>query len=224
MGDLTCDQVNEAAAGFALDILEPAQRASVAAHLIRCGTCRQAVTQTQKSAAELLALDGAAASIEPLPWADRSWSDSPWDDDDWTPSGGIRPVRTGRRRFRMVMSMAAAAVLLLGTTLGPEIEQAARPTQHPVATALLLADDQPVGIVNFYSGHPPLIEIEARHLPTSGKISCEVLAGDGTVLEVGSFKVYGGQASWARRVSQGEPSRVVLVDHTGTVVASASVQ
>lgn len=222
MGDLTCDEVNDAAAGYALDILDSAQRASVAAHLVRCGVCRETVTRTQSSAAELLALDGTDDRSEGLPWADRSWSDSPWDDDDWAPAGGHQ-VTSGRRRFRAVMTMAAVAVLFVGTTFGPEIEQSARPTERPVATGVLLADDQPVGTVNVYGGHPPVIEIEADHLPASGTVGYEVLGGDGTVLEVGRFTVYRGQASWAGRVDEGQPYRVMLVDHTGTVVATATV-
>ena len=43
MTDLTCAEVREAAAEFALDILEPAERSALAAHLLRCPACREEV-------------------------------------------------------------------------------------------------------------------------------------------------------------------------------------
>ncbi|HWE54592.1 MAG TPA: hypothetical protein VG435_03725 [Acidimicrobiales bacterium] len=223
MGDVTCDEVNDAAAGFALDILEPTKRASIAAHLIRCGACRATVTRTQDSAAELLDLAGGGGIQGPLPWDDRSWNDSPWDESDWTAHRSGHEGRPTRRRFRMVMTMAAAAVLLVGTTFGPELEQAARPSNHPVASAVLLADDQPVGTVKVFAGNPPVIEIEAQHLPASGRITCEMVGGDGRLVVIGSFKVFRGEASWAGRAASEPPAEMLLLDQGGVVVASASV-
>ncbi len=56
MIDLTCAEARDLAAEFALDILEPEERSAVAAHLLRCPTCRAEVSGMEVVSERLLDL------------------------------------------------------------------------------------------------------------------------------------------------------------------------
>lgn len=208
MGDLTCDEVADSAPAFALDILEPEMRARVAAHLIRCPACRRTVTEMQESAADLL---GVVGGTEP----DERDCPAVYDAFD------VRPVR---RRFRMVVSMAAAAMLLVGTTFGPELAQRPGPPGTLVGTGVLVAGDQTVGRVQFYAGRTPVIEVQAESLPTSGTLGVVLTYSDGTASRIGQIEVTGGHATWVGAEPPGRTniSSVILVDSTSHQVASAA--
>lgn len=208
MHELTCTEVADSAPSFALDILEPQVRARVAAHLIRCPGCRQTVTDMEESAAELLDLDARAG----------------WDEPEWPADYDLPPVRPGRRRLRNVITMAAAAALFVGTTFGPELS--GHGTNRPIASAVLLAGDQVVGTVLFFAGHTPIIEVEADHLPASGKLGVVVAYTDGSATKLGEVRVRSGHAAWAgAEPAHGSGiSRVVLVDSTLHQVATAAIQ
>lgn len=211
MHDLTCAEVFDAAPQFALDILEASRRSEVAAHLIRCPGCREAVAGMQASAAELLDLDGA------------SWGRVPVVE----PAGAVpAPLRPGRRRFRLVVTMAAAAALMMGSALGPEIEAAAshhRPA--PTARAELLDGSVAVGYVDFYAGRRPALDVQVTRGPHSGRVVFETLNLDGTVTPLGSFGLYDGRGYWsmASPLDLARVSSLALVDPQGRVLASASL-
>lgn len=209
MRDLFCYEVADSAPGFALDILEPQMRARVAAHLIRCPECRQSVSDMQDSAAELL---GSADGAD-------------WERQEWTADEGSEELRPARRRFRMAVCVAAAAVLFIGTTLGPELGQGERGAVRPAGTGVLVADGQTVGTVQFYTGRSPIIEIRADHLPASGTVGVVLAYTDGTARRIGEIQVRGGRATWAGSEPSATTSvtSVVLVDSTLHPVASASV-
>jgi hypothetical protein len=217
--DLTCDEVNDSAAGFALDILEPAARASVAAHLIRCPGCRDTVSGMQDSAAQLLDV-GVDPATEHMPAAgDRpggDWADDPWDESDWA---GRRVVRPARRRLRLVVTVAAAALFLVGTTFGPEIEQSSNTVGPAIASAPLVSAGSTVGAVHFYAGRAPAVEIEIEGLAVNGRMACELLAADGTIYPVGVLLVIAGRAGWSApdKVSPGALSDVLLLDGSDLV-------
>lgn len=208
MRDLTCIEVADSAPGFALDILEPETRARVAAHLIRCPECRRTVTDMEDSAAELLGLDGSPAA---------------WPEDYPDEYFEIPAVRPARRRLRMVVTMAAAAALFVGTTFGPELTS--RSSGRPIASGVLLAGEQTVGTVQFYAGGTPVIEVEADHLPASGRLGVVVSYSDGTARRIGAIQVKGGHAAWAATepAHSGGASTVILVDSTLHEVAAASI-
>lgn len=220
MSDLTCDEVFDAAPQFALDILEPARRSRVAAHLIRCPRCRATISEMQESAAALLDLDGADWSRAPIGGA-------PAEGDPW--SGPVEPTevvsRTGRRRLRIVVTLAAAALLMVGTTLGPEIEAARNRPAAPIARAELLDGGNPVGYVNFYSGSQPSLDLQVTGISARGSVICESLNLDGTVTRLGSFGLYQGHAYWAfgGPFEPGRMSSLMLVDGQGRVLASTSM-
>ena len=208
MHDLTCVEVVDSAPGFALDILEPRTRARVAAHLIRCPECRQAVTEMEESAAQLLDLDGSPE----------------WEaEGHWNESEELPPVRPARRRLRMVVTMAAAAALFVGSTFGPEL--AAHRSERPIASGVLIAGDKTVGTVRFFAGGMPMVEVEADHLPASGRLGVVLTYSDGSARRVGYIQVRDGHAVWAATepAHGGGISSVVLVDPTLHQVAAASV-
>ena len=237
MGDFSCQEVTESAPAFALDILEPAARARVAAHLIRCPGCRETVSGMQDSAARLLDLGEPGTDHE---WTDAEWTDHEWAGREWTGDGWAGDGWTGdgwagdnvdadddrppRRRLRVVLSLAAAAVLLVGSTLGPELEQAARSPGDPVATAVLLAAGHPVGAVRFYGGANPGIDVEVRGLPGKGHMSLVLVTREGTARLIGQLVVSRGQADWfgTDPVAVADIEAIVLVDSTRNQVASTA--
>ena len=233
MHDLTCAEVADAAPRFALDILEPQARADVAAHLLRCPTCRVEVSGMQESAARLL--DVGADDRRGLPWAEE-----PYGPPDWpgpSEQSGGRPVAPGRRRLRLVLTLAAAALLMVGTTFGPEIQQASSRTGPLVARADILAGDRQVGTVSIFAGsgsgstaRVPALEIVVEGL-AGPRVTCELVGADGRVTPLGTIRLYGGRATWAtgyRLSTPGStgsraPADILLLDTSGHVVARAAL-
>jgi hypothetical protein len=208
--DLTCDEVSDSAPGYALDILEPEARDSVAAHIERCRICRETVIRTRASADELLDIG------EPA-WDDQIWPD--------LPDVGMVAVRPARRRLRLALTMAAVMALMVGTTLGPEIEQAAVPKSTPTVSAVLVSGQQQVGSVEIFAGRPALIRVQAQNLgPTTGRIRCELVDSTGKVVSLGQFRLDQGRAGWAapEPTGMGSIRAVTLVDGGGHLVATAS--
>lgn len=207
VGDFSCREVTDSAPAFALDILEPNARARVAAHLIRCPECRETVTDMQDSAARLLDLGE--------PWMEEAWPDE----------DGAIDSRPPRRRLRVVLSLAAAAMLLVGSTLGPELETAARGPDKPVASAVLLSAGQPVGAVRFYSGTRAGVEIEVRGLAGKGSMSVVLVTREGRARQIGQLVVTKGQAGWfgAEPVALADVEGLVLLDANRNQVASAAL-
>jgi hypothetical protein len=83
-----------------------------------------------------------------------------------------------------------------------------------------------VGTVNFYRHHVPAVELAVKGLSAKGRMTCEVVGVDGTVVAIGSFKLYEGSGYWASSTSH-DPSRLAsfdLVDSAGRVVAVANGQ
>ena len=228
MNDLTCREVADSAPGFALDILEPAARAQVAAHLIRCPGCRETVSGMQDSAARLLDLGDPWSEAE---WpGGAEWSELPggpdWSDwPEWPADTDLPEVRPARRRLRVAVTMAAAALLLVGTTLGPEFEQAATTPAKPVATAALIAGGQPVGTVRIYAHPTPAIDVQVSGLSASGTLTVVLVTADGRVHRLGRLQLARGRGAWIgpEPVSAAQVNGVALVDPSGADVASAGV-
>jgi hypothetical protein len=205
--ELTCEAVRDAAPRFVLDILDPVTRSEVAAHLVRCPRCREAISDMQVAADGLLQL--------PPPPAEEEGSRSD-------------PVVPGRRRFRVAVTLAAAALLLIGTTFGPEVIRRSTPVPAILASARIIDGQQVVGTVYFYAvgpGKPPSLGIEVRGLSTKGPLSCEAVATNGTVVRLGTLKLDQGRGYLfsSDRLDRAHLSAVVLRDATGRVVASAGL-
>jgi len=101
MTNLTCAMARDAAAEYALDILEPEERSALAAHLVRCPACRAEVDAMSDVATRLIEL---VPGTEPPLGFDRrvlarvrDITPAPW-------SKRLVPLRT--RRARLLAAVA----------------------------------------------------------------------------------------------------------------------
>lgn len=214
---MTCAEVDDSAPGYALDILDPGRRQSVASHLLRCGRCRETVSRTQESADRLLDIgadraDPELMNTEPLP-------------DDWFVDAETDAVRPPRRRLRAAATMAAVMVLVVGTTLGPEIEQATRSVPKPTLAVPLMTAAGTVGSVRIYPGQPPVVQVDVTDLPGSGTLRADLVDAAGRVESLGQFRLAGGRAGWASTEPRDmtHPKSLILADSAGRVLASAAL-
>jgi hypothetical protein len=206
---MTCAEVRDAAAEYALDIIEPAERAAVAAHLIRCPVCRRELQAMQESATRLL--DLVPGTEPPLGFDERVMHRL---------GAAMRPAR---HRFRMIATLAAAVLLVVGSTFGVELTQSGTNTRRVLAATPFLSNGTPVGEVDMYAGNPPGLDMWVRGMSVRGRITCVVVTDAGAT-NIGSFVLHHGEAYWNvpdKAVLSGL-SGVQLLDETGHVVASAS--
>ncbi len=159
MTELTCTQVRDAAAEYALDILEPGERSGIAAHLLRCPACREDVESMSGVATRLLEL---VPGTEPPLGFDRRVLARVR---DLTPASRSvrwfgRGDRHGGRRARLmvaVATVAAAAALVFGS-LGWFMGRSNHGTSHRVLIeAAFHQDGRDVGSVYVYRGQSGLV-------------------------------------------------------------------
>jgi hypothetical protein len=213
MREMNCSQVQDAAAEFALDVLDPEERSIVAAHLIRCSACRAEVDSMQAAAGRLLDL---VPGTEPPLGFDRRVMKR-------VDSAGLR----SRRRWRTALVTAAAAVfIVVGATVGVVETNSSHPaTPHLVSAAFIATGGQQVGEIKLYpAGRPPWVSMAIRGVAVHGPVSCQLIDHDGTVITLGSFALVNGMGSWGApdRWSTYDMSGARLVDATGQVLARAT--
>jgi hypothetical protein len=206
--EMNCVQVNESAAEFSLGILTPDEHDSVAAHLRACPACRLEVESMQSVSEQLLDL---IPGTEPPLGFDRR-----------VLSRVGSPLKPARRRFRIVATLAAAAVIAITATIGVDANHPSHPA--PVlASAVLYSEGHQVGKVYVRAGNPPWILMTMRSVGADGKVTCEVVGKDGSVTNVGTFWFEYGRGTWSTpdpAIKSGLAG-VRLVDDHGGVVASA---
>jgi hypothetical protein len=210
MHDLSCDEVRDAAAEFALDIISPDEKAAVAAHLVDCPACREDVGGMQESASRLL--DLVPGTEPPLGFDRRVLARAGYE------------LKPGRRRFRLVVTLAAAALLVIGSTFGAELGRTStHAPRQVVASASFYQGSVSVGEVYVYAGRPPWVQMTVRGLQVKGPVACEIVGPTGAVTKVGSFELVGGGGYWGAPVESGlaQLNSVDLVDVSGHVIASA---
>jgi Putative zinc-finger len=205
---MTCSEVTESAPEFALGILTPEEHDSVASHLQACPACRLEVESMQSLSRQLIDL---VPGTEPPLGFDRR-----------VLSRVGSPLRPARRRFRIIATLAAAAVIAIVATIGVD---AGRPS-HPapvLANAVLYDGSQQVGHVYLRAGNPPWIMMTVHSVGTGGKVTCEVIGKDGSVTNVGTFDFEYGRGAWSTPdpALKSGLAGVRLVDDHGDVVASA---
>jgi hypothetical protein len=205
---LSCDEVGEVAAEFALQVLPEPQRGQVAAHLSSCPGCR----------GEVEALNGIAARlVDLLPGTEP-------------PLGFDRTVlvRVGLRRRPRTRALAiavAAAVVVGMLQLGAEL--AFPRGSHPAAiapsvVAVFRDGGVPVGTLAT-SGRTPWVHVTVHGAAVSGPVSCWLVGRDGSVETLGLFDLVHGSGSWAvpDPGGLGGYHQARLVDRAGRVVATA---
>jgi anti-sigma factor RsiW len=212
MRELTCSEVQDSAAEFALDILDPQDRSIVAAHLIRCRACRAEVDSMQATAGHLLDL---VPGTEPPLGFDRRVMNH-------VDASGARV----RRRWRVTIGAAAAAVLIvLGATLGVVETSSSHPAAPHLVSAAFMAGGRQVGEIEVYANNQsPWVSMMVRGVSVQGPVSCQLVDRSGTVETVGSFDLVNGMGSWGAydRWNPNDMASARLVDAAGHVVASAT--
>ena len=209
MIELTCDEVRESAAEFALDILPSGVRSAVAAHMLRCPACREEIDEMEKIGWRLVDL---VPGTEPPLGFDRRVL------------ARVQPDRPRRRLVRAVITVAAAAAIAVAATIGAAgTSRSPHPGRTVLASAVLENGAKPIGEVYVYAGNPPWVSMTVQSVWVKGKVICEIIGMDGKVTNLGSFPVVHGGGSWfapdpaARSGLLG----VRLVDSSGQTVAAA---
>jgi hypothetical protein len=194
MNEPTCAEIRDAAAEFALDILEPAERGIVAAHLLRCPACRAEVDSMAGIGARLIEL---VPGTEPPLGFDRRVLARV---QQTRPHRGRARTVVGRRPcFSATLAAAAAAVALLFGTLG---WMAGRNTHHSTNKVILTAafnqDGRHVGNVEVYTspGGSPWLTMTVQGAAGSAKVSCELIGTNGKLTTIGAFGLVDGSGSW----------------------------
>jgi hypothetical protein len=209
---LSCAEVRNASAEFALDILPSPPRDGVAAHLIACEACCREVDALSRLARMLL---GVIPDTEPPLGFDRRVL------------AAARP-RRHRIRTALIAPTAIAASLVaaaigVGLTggLGPGNAPGGRSSPARLVSALREGPNV-VGSLTV-AGRPPWVSVTVKGLAVSGPVTCELVAPNGADATVGTFDLVRGSGSWAAPTSQ--VTRDVgarLVDRAGQVVAAAT--
>lgn len=205
MNDVTCEEVRDAAAEFALGILPGDERAPLAAHLLRCQECRREVEELGRVGDDLLDL---IPDAEPPLGFDRRVLAT------------VQPRRFRTPR-RWIAAGAAGVVAAAGLAAGLVLADGGSDHPHEL-TATLVAAGHPIGSV-YTEGRPPWIWMTVNHAPLSGHVTCDLVEADQTVVPLGSFDLVNGSGSWAAPEPAGT-ARVVgarLVSASGQVIAVA---
>jgi anti-sigma-K factor RskA len=217
MNDPTCTDVHDAAAEYALDILDSEERSAVAAHLLRCPECRREVAAMTSVGARLLDL---VPGTEPPLGFDRRVLARVGQ------TGGPRRRRWGGGRARLLAGMAsvAAAAAVIFGSLGwfPGRTTTHRPTPATL-TAHFFQGTRDVGEVYASGGNTPWLRMEVDGTTGTEKVTCELLATDGSVMRLGSFDLVRGSGSWGAPDGTDPTgiSGVRLVGSGGQVIATA---
>jgi hypothetical protein len=207
MTDLTCSEVHESAAEFALDILDSPDRAAIAAHLLRCPVCREEITEMQAAANQLLDL---VPGTEPPVGFEQRVLDRV--------GVGVSPLR---RHLRVVLASAAALIIAVGTALGFTIAGASH-SRTVLAEAELQQAGHDVGEVYLYPGTPDWIVMSVHDAASASRVTCEVMSRDGSMTKLGTFHLVKGQGTWGAEYPAGTNAAMVyLIGDTGNLVASA---
>ena len=204
MSELTCTNVRDAAAEYALGILPAGERADVARHLLGCEECRNEVRELEEVGTELL---GLVPDAEPPLGFDRRV---------------LAHVQRPRRRpVRMwvasgVAAAAAAAVVLVSMLHGQT------PRVHQVL-ATLVSDGRPVGMV-YTEGRPQWLEMNVDDPAMSGPVTCYVVKAGGHLVRLGTFDLVHGSGYWGAPLDQAGSGRVIGVRlvAAGQVTATAN--
>ena len=218
----TCPEVREAAAEFALDILEPHERSVIAAHLLRCPACRAEVQAMSGIGSRLLEL--VPGTEPPLGFDERVLAT-------------VRPdARAARRAWHRrtprlfagaAAAVAAVVILAIGSlSLGWFHDGSTSPAPRAVLTARFLQGGREVGEL-YASAHPAWLDMTVKGVAGADEVTCQLVGKDGKVTTVGSFDLVDGNGTWGAPDPQGGLAGAAgarLVDASGRVLATATLR
>lgn len=202
MTELTCTQVHDAAAEYALGILPVSERADVARHLFTCEECRTEVDELTEVGTDLLGLVPDAGP--PLGFDRRVLAQIQ------------RPPRRAARIWvgSGAAAAAAAAAVLLTVFHGS--------SPHPQqVTATLVSDGRPIGTVHTES-HPQWLEMTVDDPGMSGPVACYVIDRGGHLVWLGAFDLVNGRGSWGAPLGQIGTVSGVQLEADGHVIGGAT--
>lgn len=210
MTDMTCTQVEQALTEYALGLLPAAESRAVSVHVLRCPACRQEVEEVQAIGEQLLDLIPGAEP--PLGFDQRVLS-----------AVGLHPARRPTKLHLRLTVAAAAAVIVIAAITATAIFTLRHPSRPTALTAVLREGIRPLGTV-YIGGDPPWISMTVNHMSLTGKVSCQLITGNGTVTNIGAFELIDGSGSWGAPYPAGtsRPTAARLVGPSGNVLASAS--
>lgn len=245
--EMDCAGLAGVAAEVALGVLTGRERAQAIAHLDRCDACREDVRQLMATSEGLLSLLPAAeppAGFETrvLDRLGLPAAAGREDDARAARSRHARPRRApgarGAHGARRLVAAAAVALAVIGAgaagwgmgTATASRQGSPAASQGPLTSAALLtASHQNVGQVFVYQGGQGQGGQQWMYmsvdLPSGdGRVTCQVVAADGRVTTVGSFRLAGGYGSWGRAGSWGGGTvrAAHLLAADGTVLATAT--
>jgi hypothetical protein len=207
MSDLTCPEVEEAAAEYALGILPRADADAVAAHLPGCAACSSEVEELSVIGDRILDL---IPDTEPPVGFDRkvlaSWRRRP-----------------GRRRTWAIVTVAPAVILVV-TLATAALTGHSRPPQAGELTGFLRDGGRTVGTV-YVGGDPAWVTMTVQHAPVSGRVTCQLVGDDGATTTVGYFQLVDGSGTWSAP-DPGAATRLAsarLIGPGGDVLAVATL-
>jgi hypothetical protein len=223
MTDLTCARARDAAAEYALDILDADERSALAAHLLRCPSCRAEVDAMSGVATRLIEL--VPGTEPPLGFDQRVMTRVR----DITPTGSRRlvPLRTRRARLLAGIAAVAAAVALVfgsvGWLMGHSSHSA---SQHTLSDAVFHQGGRDVGEVYVYrdAREPMWLTMKVHDVKGGPAVTCELVAADGRTTPVGSFDLVDGSGSWGAPDPGGLAgiTGARLLDRHGRLLATAT--
>src|SRR5450755_72241 len=223
LNEMSCEEFADVAAELALGVLTGRERARAITHLDQCDTCREHVRQLSLTGEEMLGL---------LPSRE--------------PPAGFETRVMGRlghqavarrpkwtRRMLATAAVALAAVAcglggwgLRGATSVPSTKSPQTAHASVRSAALLTARHQTAGHIFLYNGNPRWLymDVDTGVGTGNGTVICQLEAGDGRVITVGSFHLDGGYGSWGSPdpLAAGTVTGARLTSLNGPVLATAT--
>ena len=225
-----CDEYSDNLAELALGILTGRERAATLAHVDSCPRCADELEQLSHAAD---AVASVAPEIEPpMGFEVRLFSQMGVAETPERSRRRLTPPGSVARSPRWVLATAAAVIALaLGLSIGWSTwghnggKAADGPFGAEVATANLTANGSTVGSVNTYGGSKPWMIVTLADSGTQGKVTCEVVTGDGVTHTVGSFTAKDGYGAWGAplRVAPQDVRKAEVVSSNGKVIAIAAL-
>lgn len=203
MTELTCVEIRESAAEYALGILTKEERSIVAAHLLRCPDCRAEVAEYARVGDDLLELIPDAEA--PLGF-------------DRKVLAAVHPRRRSTRTWIAGGVAAAAAAAAIVTAV---VQDHTGATSYNL-TATFRSGGRTVGSV-YTKGQPKWLWMSVHDAGVSGPVMCELEESDGRILPIGSFELVQGNGAWAapEPASRSHMIGARLVAADGSIVATA---
>lgn len=209
MPERTCEEIQEAAAEFALKVLPQPQRDLVAAHLLGCRDCGDEVAAFSDVAIRLLYI---VPGTEPPLGFDRAVLLR------------VNPRPRTRAVTRATGAAVAVCLLLAGTVL--DVTGRSHPAARPLGLVGVFRENGvPVGTLAA-GGHPLWVRVSLRGVAMSGSVLCQLVTGHGAVETLGLFDLVHGSGIWAAPDPGGieGQQQARLIDHAGQVIATATLR